>query len=74
MYYKSSILLSEELKRLETEELEKKVGVIVILFVRCYSCCDDETKNRCSRLLNDILISHCEDIEGFFLFSFFFIL
>ena len=56
------------------KELEKKVGVIVLMFVRCYSFCDDETKNRCSRLLNDILISHCEDTEGFILISFLFIL
>lgn len=38
--------------------------MIAGMLVRCYMCCEDETRNRCSRLLNEILISNCEDYEA----------
>lgn len=38
--------------------------MIAGMLIRCYMCCEDETRNRCSRLMNEILISNCEDYEA----------
>ena len=45
-------------------ELSGKLSSIAHHFVQCCTCCQDESRNRCSRLLNDILLSGCEDDES----------
>ena len=44
--------------------LSASMGVIAAMVVRCFACCTDDTKNRCSRLLNEILVSNCSSDES----------
>lgn len=44
--------------------IEKKMGIIPVVLFRCYGVSDDEIRSRCSRLLNEILVSNCETEEG----------
>lgn len=41
-----------------------KLNSVVVHFVQCFNCCQDDSRNRCSRLLNDILLNGCEDDES----------
>ena len=38
--------------------------MIPSVLLRCYGVSEDETRNRCCRLLNEILISNCTSEEG----------
>lgn len=40
------------------------MSVIPVVLFRCYGVSEDEIRNRCCRLLNEILVSNCETEEG----------
>ena len=44
--------------------VEEKMSVIPVVLFRCYGVSEDEIRNRCCRLLNEILVSNCETEEG----------
>lgn len=44
--------------------LSSKLGFVAPILLRCYGVSEDDTRNRCSRLLNEILVSNCADEEG----------
>ena len=47
-----------------SSSLSSKLGFVVAVLLRCYGVSEDDTRNRCSRLLNEIFISNCADEEG----------
>lgn len=47
-----------------SEEVTKKVGMFPAVFIRCFACCNDDTMNHCSRLLNKTLPSHCDGVDS----------
>ena len=44
--------------------VEEKMSMIPVALFRCYGVSEDEIRNRCCRLLNEILVSNCETEEG----------
>ena len=40
------------------------MGPIPAVLLRCYGVSEDETRNRCCRLLNEIMVGGCESEEA----------